>query len=156
MNIPFEEVVCCDSEFYGREGNRPTVVCLVAKELRSGREFRLWQDQLPSKPPYRIDSQTLFVAHYAAAEMCCHLALGWDLPVNILDTYAEFRCCAGRPVCCMRWSILNSTVFRCRQKRTGAMWSCAGHRGAQKSKWELSIIVRLILTDWKSYYQCCR
>ncbi|HET9583121.1 MAG TPA: DNA polymerase [Bradyrhizobium sp.] len=92
MNIPFEEVVCCDSEFYGREGNRPTVVCLVAKELRSGREFRLWQDQLPSKPPYRIDSQTLFVAHYAAAEMCCHLALGWDLPVNILDTYAEFRC----------------------------------------------------------------
>jgi DNA polymerase I len=24
--------------------------------------------------------------------MCCHLALGWDLPSNILDTYAEFRC----------------------------------------------------------------
>ena len=40
--------------------------------------------------PHR--QQTLFVAHYAAAEMCCHLALGWDLPVNILDTYAEFRC----------------------------------------------------------------
>ena len=92
MNIPFEEVVCCDFEFYGREGNRPTVVCLVAKELRSGREFRLWQDQLPSQPPYRIDSRTLFVAHYAAAEMCSHLALNWALPANVLDTYAEFRC----------------------------------------------------------------
>ena len=32
------------------------------------------------------------MAHYAAAEMCSHLALGWALPANVLDTYAEFRC----------------------------------------------------------------
>ena len=57
MNIPFEEVVCCDFEFYGREGNRPTVVCLVANELRSGRKFRLWQDQLPQAPlPHRQEN----------------------------------------------------------------------------------------------------
>ena len=143
MNIPFEEVVYCDFEFYGREGNRPTVVCLVAHELRSGRNFRLWQDQLPSKPPYRIDSRTLFVAHYAAAEMCCHLALGWDLPANILDTYADFaasrivrRNSNHMPACCMRWTISSSTAFRCRQKSTGAMSSCAARRGAQKSGWE--------------------
>jgi DNA polymerase I len=88
----FDEIVLADFEFYGREGNRPTVVCLVAYELRSGRRFRLWQDQLGAKPPYRIDSRSLFVAFYASAELTCHLALGWELPRNIFDPFTEFRC----------------------------------------------------------------
>jgi DNA polymerase I len=88
----FEEIVLIDFEFNGAEGNRPNVVCLVAHELRSGRQFHLWHDQLGAAPPYRIDNKTLFVAFYASAELCCHLALGWPLPVNILDLFAEFRC----------------------------------------------------------------
>src|SRR5262249_20144852 len=90
--LPFEEIVLADFEFNGRDGNRPNVVCLVAHELRSGRKFRLWQDQLGAAPPYRIDNKTLFVAYYAAAELTCHLALGWPLPVHILDLFAEYRC----------------------------------------------------------------
>jgi hypothetical protein len=31
------------------------------------------------------------VAFYASAEMGCHLQLGWELPVNLLDLYVEFR-----------------------------------------------------------------
>ena len=92
MILPFDEIVLADFEFYGREGNRPTVVCLVAHELRSGRRFRLWHDQLGREPPYRIDRRSLFVAFYASAELTCHLALGWELPNNILDLFAEFRC----------------------------------------------------------------
>jgi len=88
----FEEIVLCDFEFYGADGDRPNVVCLCARELRSGREFRLWRDQLGNEPPYRIDDKTLFVAYYASAELCCHLALKWKLPRNILDLFAEFRC----------------------------------------------------------------
>jgi hypothetical protein len=88
----FEEIVLCDFEFYGADGDRPTVVCLCARELRSGREFRLWHDQLGAEPPYRIDDKALFVAYYASAELCCHLVLGWKLPKNILDLFAEFRC----------------------------------------------------------------
>jgi hypothetical protein len=93
----FEEIVLVDFEFNGgernpgSEGNRPNVVCLVAHELRSGRRFRLLRDQLGAKPPYRIDHKTLFVAFYASAELGCHLSLGWDLPVNILDLFIEFR-----------------------------------------------------------------
>ncbi len=34
---------------------------------------------------------TLFVAYYASAEIGCHLALDWEIPVNILDLYVEFR-----------------------------------------------------------------
>jgi hypothetical protein len=33
----------------------------------------------------------LFVAFFASAEMGCFLALGWPLPVNVLDLYAEFK-----------------------------------------------------------------
>ena len=95
----FEEGVLVDFEFNGgernprSEGNRPYVVCLCAHELRSGRHFRLWRDQLVGlkAPPYRNDSKTLFVAYYASAELCCHLSLGWELPTNILDLFIEFR-----------------------------------------------------------------
>ena len=90
--LPFEEIVLADFEFNGREGNRPNVICMVAYELHSGRQFRLWRDQLGAEPPYRIDRKSLFVAYYAAAELTCHLALGWPLPVNILDLFIEFRC----------------------------------------------------------------
>jgi DNA polymerase-1 len=90
--LPFDEIVLADFEFIDKAGERPDVVCLVAHELRSGRRFHLWRDQLGQEPPYRIDDRTLFVAFYASAELTCHLALGWPMPKNILDLYAEFRC----------------------------------------------------------------
>jgi DNA polymerase-1 len=31
------------------------------------------------------------VGYFASAELGCHLALNWPLPVNVLDLYAEFR-----------------------------------------------------------------
>jgi hypothetical protein len=94
----FEEAVLFDFEFNGgtrnprSDGNRPSVVCLVAWELRSGRRFRLWRDQLGKEPPYRTDNRTVFFAFYASAELTCHLSLGWKLPINIIDLFAEFRC----------------------------------------------------------------
>lgn len=66
-------------------------VCLVAKELRSGRLLRVWHDDFGSRPPYPTDSGVLFVAYYAAAEVSCHLALDWPVPEWILDLFAEFR-----------------------------------------------------------------
>ena len=66
---------------------------MVAKELISGRTVRLWQDALraAAAPPFDTGPDTLFVAYYASAEIGCHLVLGWDIPANILDLYAEFR-----------------------------------------------------------------
>ena len=91
---PFREVWLVDFEFRAPPGDRPQPVCLVALELRSGRQVRLWQDQLTRRrwPPYPLGADTLFVAYYASAELGCHLALGWPMPARILDLYAEFRC----------------------------------------------------------------
>src|SRR5688500_10784974 len=92
-SIEFREVWLVDFEFWAPPGERPTAVCLVAKELSSGRIIRVWQDELQrlKEPPYAIDKDSLFVAYYASAEMGVHLSLGWELPANVLDLYVEFR-----------------------------------------------------------------
>lgn len=87
------EVWLVDFEFQASPGDRPAAVCMVAREHRSGRTLRLWQDELSSlrEAPFDVGSDSLFVAFYASAELGCFLQLGWPLPENVLDLFAEFR-----------------------------------------------------------------
>src|SRR5271157_3577899 len=89
----YGEVWLVDFEFSAPPGERPDPICLVAWEFRSGRTFRLWQDDLRGRrvPPYSIGPDCLFVAYFASAELGCHLALEWELPELVLDLYVEFR-----------------------------------------------------------------
>jgi hypothetical protein len=91
LGLPFRQIWALDFEFTAGPGDRPGPVCLVARELGSGRLLRLWQDQLPSRPPFPPGDDVLFVAYLASAELGCFLELGWPLPARILDLYAEFR-----------------------------------------------------------------
>jgi DNA polymerase-1 len=90
-DLPFTEIWLHDFEFVPQSGAHPDVVCLAARELRSGRTFRLWFDGPGEPPPYRIDRDVLFVNFVANAECACHLALGWPLPTNVLDLSPAFR-----------------------------------------------------------------
>lgn len=89
----FREVWLVDFEFRQPDGERPTVVCLAARDLFSCRRQRLWWDILRhfEKPPFPIDEGALYVAYYASAEMLCHLSQGWQMPVYVLDLFTEFR-----------------------------------------------------------------
>jgi hypothetical protein len=89
--LPFDEVWAYDFEFIATPGNRPEPVCLVAHELKSGRELRLWQDQFGPWPPFDVGPKSLVVAFYASAEVGCHPVLGWRPPTCILDLFTEFR-----------------------------------------------------------------
>jgi DNA polymerase I len=90
--LPFAELWAGDFEYRGGEGgDRYDVVCLVARELRTGRTIRLWRDELGPRPPYRTDDQALFICFVASAECGCHLSLGWPLPARLLDLSPEFR-----------------------------------------------------------------
>ena len=91
--VPFREIWAVDFEFRAPPGHNPEPLCMVAKELLSGRAIRFWQDELRAalRPPYDTSPDTLFVAYYASAEIGCYLELGWPIPANILDLYAEFR-----------------------------------------------------------------
>jgi DNA polymerase I len=89
--LPFNEIWAVDFEFNGEPGNRPNPVCMAARELRSGRRLRLWADELGPEPPFSTGSNSLIVAYYASAELGCFLVLGWPMPANVLDLFAEFR-----------------------------------------------------------------
>ena len=89
----FKEVWAIDFEFMAPAGGRPRPICLVAHELGTNRHLRLWEDELRSmrQAPFAVGPESLVVAYYASAEMGCFLALGWPLPQNLLDLFAEFR-----------------------------------------------------------------
>lgn len=85
-----------DCEFHPvgrREGNLPLPVCMVVREWPSGLTRRYWQDELAqmSCAPFPTDGDALCVAYFASTEMDCFAALGWSVPVNLLDLFAEFR-----------------------------------------------------------------
>ena len=91
--VPFCEVWCCDTEFQAGAGEKPFVLCLVARELHTQREIRLWRDDLIelTAAPFNVGDDALFVAFFASAELGCFLQLGWPLPINVVDLYAEHR-----------------------------------------------------------------
>jgi hypothetical protein len=86
----FDNVWLVDFEFCAPDGERPIPLCLVAREFFTGRIIQTWNPS-GSLPPYGIGSRDLFISYYATAELGCHIALNWPMPVRIVDLYAEFR-----------------------------------------------------------------
>ena len=99
----FAKVWYVDFEYRADAGERPWPVCMVARELGTGREVRLWRDDLLAlnHAPFDVEADTLFVAYFASAELGCFLELGWPLPQNVLDLYVEHRVeTNGEPTLC--------------------------------------------------------
>ena len=100
-DLPFRYIVPVDFEFeFGghasfeeanRSGERPRVVCMVAKELRSGQEWRLSRGEFGPRPPFPTGADALIVPYYGSAELGCFRTLSWDRPANVLDLFVEFR-----------------------------------------------------------------
>jgi DNA polymerase-1 len=87
----FAEVWALDTEFRRPPGGLPEPVCCVcARELKSGREIRLWAEH-GAPQPFDTGPHNLFVAQYSSAEWLSFLAMGWRPPTNIIDTYVEGR-----------------------------------------------------------------
>ncbi|MFA4956361.1 MAG: DNA polymerase [Candidatus Methanoperedens sp.] len=84
----------CDFEFnFIGEGNNPSPVCFCATELYTQKTFKIWLDgenNIPAPLDFN-DPDMTYIAYFAVAEMSCHLQLGWPIPKNILDLYAEWR-----------------------------------------------------------------
>ena len=91
--LPFKHIILIDFEFeFGsREGNTPRPVCMVAKDLRTGQEWRLWRGDFGPSPPFPTGPDSLLVAYYVSAELGCFRALNWPMPENVLDLFTEFR-----------------------------------------------------------------
>ena len=95
--LPFKRIVAIDFEFNfgghaskeaaGRSGERPRVVCMVAKELRSGREWRIWRGEFGSTPPFDIGPDTLAAGYSLWADLTCFRQLDWRFPVHVFDQH---------------------------------------------------------------------
>jgi hypothetical protein len=87
----FKEIWAVDFEFQNYDnGDRVQPVCMVAEDLLSGRQIRLWRGQFGPNPPFDIGNDSLFVCYSAVAEFSCFLVLGWKKPRHIVDLYVEF------------------------------------------------------------------
>ncbi len=99
----FREVTLVDFEYRCPDGELPEPICMVARELGSGRLHRVWADELGRlrRPPFPCGPDALVCAYYASAEIGCFLQLGWTPPDNLLDLFVEFRCRTNgqKPLC---------------------------------------------------------
>jgi DNA polymerase-1 len=86
----FQEVTLFDFEFGTDARGMRVPVSLCFEQLVSGRKVRKWMTELGSAPPYDCGPDNLFVCYSAAAEMGCHIALGWPVPSRVLDLYVEY------------------------------------------------------------------
>jgi DNA polymerase I len=84
-----KDVIVLDTEFISKnDGNPVTPVCLCAKSLITGQEWRVFAE--PGAPnPLPVDTDVLYVCFAAPAEWSYFLAMGWELPPTIIDLYAE-------------------------------------------------------------------
>ncbi len=119
----YRAVFLIDTEFRPIPYGHVEPVCLVAKNLVSGQEYRAWTDggdrsELPTLPD---GPDVLYISYSAPAEWACWLALGWDLPSNIIDLYlldrmqkngfAEFRKGKWRPLRCSLLRLMEERGF---------------------------------------------
>ena len=84
----FKNVVVYDYEFKAISGNPPEPVCVVYKELHSDKIIKQWLVGGGSTCPFPVH-ETLFIAHYCNAEVSCDIALGYEKPRYIWDTFVE-------------------------------------------------------------------
>lgn len=92
--LPFRKFYAVDFEYFGSDGEIPSVVCMVVENLRSSEVTQHWQDDLQKMktPPFETGEDIALVCYFAPAEVQSMLALQWSIDVSIIDLFAEFRC----------------------------------------------------------------
>ena len=70
-NLPFRKIYGLDFEYFGTDGQKPKIVCMVVQDLRSGDISRYWQDDLStmSNPPFETGEDVALVTFFAPAEI---------------------------------------------------------------------------------------
>jgi DNA polymerase family A len=84
------DIVAVDAEYVvSRKGEHVSPVCICAKSLINGKEWSQFNDGTRQPCPFPVDPETLFVSYAAPAEWSYFLAMGWELPLSIIDLFAE-------------------------------------------------------------------
>lgn len=75
-----------------RVGELPRPICVSAYNPETEHHVRTWLwDGAPLQSPFTMTASSVLVAYAAQAELICFIKLGWNLPANVIDLFAEFR-----------------------------------------------------------------
>lgn len=90
--VPFRDINVVDFE-YNTAGGRSDPVCMCVLELRSGRQQTFWREDLRRMraAPFNTGEDAVMISYVAQAEAGSMLSLGWPLPKNVIDLFAEHR-----------------------------------------------------------------
>jgi DNA polymerase I len=92
-NVPhlgIRDVIVLDTEYIARKGETVIPVCLCARSLSTGQEWRVFAEPSARQScPLPVTPDVLYVCFSAPAEWSYFVACGWELPTTILDLYAE-------------------------------------------------------------------
>ena len=93
MSLRYAHIVAADFEFEfgGRDGNLPRPVCMVARELRTGQEWRVWRGEFDPTPPFPTDPVPCSSPTSQVPNLDASVRLAGRCRSAILDLYAEFR-----------------------------------------------------------------
>ena len=113
VELPFRKLYAIDFEYFGSDGEIPSIVCMVVQDLRSGEVSRYWQNDLQKMKtlPFETGEDIALVCYFAPAEVQSMLALDWDLNVSVIDLFAEFRCQTNGNPNVGRNSLVNALQF---------------------------------------------
>ena len=86
--LGFEHIDVLDFEYKQTDGNPPKPVCVVIKDLFTDLTTKEWLVNKKFKYPHPVQ-KTLFVCHWAVAEVSCLIELGIEKPRAVFDTFIE-------------------------------------------------------------------
>lgn len=61
-NLPFRKIYGLDFEYFGTDGEKPNIVCMVVQDLRSGDISRYWQDDLSTMSNPRLRRERMLLS----------------------------------------------------------------------------------------------
>ena len=84
----FDYVVAYDYEYSQTAGNNPDPVCVTYKDLKTEKITQQWLLGRKQLCPFPVAS-TLFICHYAVAEVSCDIVRGLTKPTFLWDSFVE-------------------------------------------------------------------
>ena len=128
FGLPYDEVWALDFEYISEPGAQPVPVCMVAKELNSGRLIRLWQDDLPAG--HHSAPMTGHCLSPITAQPRCPVSWLWDgqyrpgfstCSQNSGTKQTAWPCPVG-VVCWVLWPGTTSGLSPAKRNTNGATW----------------------------------
>ena len=130
-----------DFEYEQTPGNNPRPVCVTLKNIFTGKITQHWLLDDKNSDPFPYDTEnSLFICHWAPAEVGCMIAMGLTKPKLIWDTFVQEKKLAnglvdgfGLLACCTRYGISTMSEIKKKSWRDTIINNYPNYTAAEKA-----------------------